>query len=62
MKALEMMVKRFIDDHAIERLDRIKKPPIELINELHIDKSLREKFDAMGWLARSVEIVSPYLV
>ena len=56
------MLKRFIDDHAIERIDTINKPAKDILNELHRDSNLREKFDALGWLARSVELVSPYLV
>ena len=59
---LEFMVKRFIDDFAIERLEQIKRPQSDLINQLHIDVNLKEKCDALGWLARSVELVSPYLV
>ena len=55
-------MKRFIDDHAIERIDTIKKPYSDIVNQLHLDADLREKFDALGWLARSVEIVSPFLV
>ena len=56
------MVKRFIDDHAIERIDTINKNPKDLVTQLHWDPVLREKMDALGWLARSVELVSPYLV
>jgi len=56
------MMKRFIDDHAIERIDTVKKPQTDIVNQLHLDADLRQKFDALGWLARSVELISPYLV
>ena len=57
------MIKRFIDDFAIERIDLIKsKLDSNLERQLQIDGGLKQKFDALGWLARSVELVSPYLV
>ena len=57
------MIKRFIDDHAIERIDTIKrKLESDVVRQLQIDGGLKQKFDALGWLARSVELVSPYLV
>ena len=56
------MVKRFIDDHAIERIDTIKKPHSHLADQMIRDTDLLEKFNTLGWLSRSVELVSPHLV
>lgn len=56
------MIKRFIDDHAIEKIDTIKKPHSDLANQMIRDTDLLEKLNTLGWLARSVELVSPYLV
>ena len=56
------MLKRFIDDHAVERIEAIGKDNDDLVTQLHRDPILREKCDAMGWAARSVEIVTPLLI
>ena len=55
------MIKRFIDDHAIERIERVTQPARDAVAQLNQDKELRLKFDALGWLSRSIELVSPYL-
>lgn len=62
LSTVEFMIKRFIDDHAIERIELISKPPVDVVTQLNQDTSLTSKFDALAWLARSIELVSPYLV
>ena len=58
---MEYTIKRFIDDHAIERIEIVKQPPHDVFAQLNKDRELGLKIDALGWLGRSAELVSPYL-
>lgn len=62
LNQVEFMLKRFIDDHAIERIEKIKQGQSDPVTLLHLDPLLREKMDTLAWLARSVELVSTPLV
>ena len=46
----------------VQRIELISKPPVDVVTQLNQDTSLTSKFDALAWLARSIELVSPYLV
>ena len=56
------ILKRFIDDHAIERIETVQEPYIAAYNQLNSDTFLKAKIDSLGWLARSCELVSSVLV
>ena len=56
------ILKRFIDDHAIERIETVQEPYTAAYNQLNSDTFLKAKIDSLGWLARSCELVSSVLV
>lgn len=58
--SLHHRLSRHLDDCAFERIQQIDQDTV-LEAKLKQDAQLRNRIDAMGWLARSFDMISPDL-
>lgn len=62
---MKTIVKRFVDDLAIERMEQFREDSVQnngRYETLRNDMGLRRKITSMGWLARFNDIISPKLL